>query len=465
LGHCPKGFTKLYKESGGTTTAIPRPMYDSLTDDQKQALLDEFQHQTRSNRDYRHCQANPNTFATQFVPLWCNGNRCKFKDWRDSREAHRNMGFKWSRATEHRLKELSDDHAVMAGSLHLAPDATIDDWRTAKSKFRDKLGKWCKRNGWTVEFMAKLHVSIRYNPDRIHYDLVLYHTVSRSEKWVRMEILELWRQSGGLRGSLTLLDTYPGGATDYLFKFASEFGPHYQQYMRTFPMPSTKLPITWFSKGFWGRTKTTVQRKCYMDGVYQEMSAELSPMEQHWHEWTVEISDDLPRFETFEYRERVRIEEEMDAILNDPMHVPVPLEYRDKTRNQPELEDTQLTLVSPTQTEVNSVSENGQLVNTKEQSMHSDEYLDKHYTSGGEDYWIQQVHLQGRKTGKYRIAIADDRQRMPSKFLSVKGRSEFSQPEIETILDSQGWKHPSWLHPVPKAVPTQREANGETTGE
>lgn len=387
---------------------------------------------------YYWAQATPKTYANT-VPLFCNGTRCKQRDWRHSRHAHRNQAHKWARATQHRLEQLDDTFTIATGCLKMPPNATLDDWRVAKSTFARYLRRWRQRTGYTFEFVAKQHVTINRGLDAVHYDWVVYHNIPRSDQWVRREILGLWRRAGGYDGSLTPMDSYLETASNYLYKFAPENSPHYQTYLRTFPLPATKLPVTWTSSGFWACKAQEFTIQSYFNDEFQTKIKRLSPIDQHWRAWrTKQLGDDIPRYETEDYRQSQRLPQELDAILHDPMRQPLQLAYSQKTRHNNEHNTTP----KPPKTQA-------QMPKTAPSQIYqsyTDDRLDHHHVNRHGDYWICPVHRRGKPTGLYRLHFHDHRRELPGYLVANANRSEFTRPEATKIIAYMGWQLPGHWH-------------------
>jgi hypothetical protein len=140
--------------------------------------------QSEVENQYQFAQARPNTYDTIYVPLRCNGRRLMARNWYSSRQEHRHYANKYARSTQHLLQSLPPEYRICKGAVKM-PDATIDDWRKAKSTFARHIARWKKSTGWDVQWIGKVHITWdRQNKrDDIHYDWILYHNIPRADQW------------------------------------------------------------------------------------------------------------------------------------------------------------------------------------------------------------------------------------------------------------------------------------------
>jgi len=429
-------------------------MYSSNDPAHSDNLNDEnqYQHEACSNNSARHqrqyywAQPHPKSLETVKVPLFCNGKRIGFRHWRADRCSHRNKAMQYAKAAEYRLRHLPRDYKLATGYLKLPKNATIEDWRKAKSDFKRLLKRFLTKHNLTFEFIAKQHVTLTANGDAVHYDYIAYHDCQYSTRWLRMNILQLWYKAAKcyVKGcSLTDLDSPISSATEYIFKYASKSGDYYDSFMRRFPLPATRLPVTWHTKGFWGCKTQEILCERYYNGDFESKRRLLTPMQQHWMLWIASKSSQLAYFETQAYRDTTALEAKLDDLLDT---------------QSPELEDvTKLThaplplaTTSPRilrgEVYLQSKSLGGQQT-TKGYDMTyqpPDRWLNKHHEIGTGQFWLMPLHKDGKPTGRFRIATHDRRHNCPATNIKTKdGRTSFTQSEIQKIIAYKGWRLPS----------------------
>src|SRR5690606_11773421 len=121
--------------------------------------------------------------------------------------------------------------------------------------------------------------------DKPHFDFVSYHTIPRSGQWVRRKIGELWRMAGGKKCSHKNIRTYASNVADYVAKYARlDNTKAYNWFTKHYPMPDTKLQITWHSRNFYGRKPQWKQVERYWNGEHQILERKISPQQQCWQE-------------------------------------------------------------------------------------------------------------------------------------------------------------------------------------
>ena len=277
--------------------------------------------------EFRWSKSNPLTFATDDPRkrLYCNGKHLKPKDWRASREQHRNQAFKWARCVQFILESLpSDSFKILKGCIK-APEMSPVEWSAIKRAFDQYRRRYCKSHGVEFEVVAKQHITLKKGaPDDMHFDFLAYTNSKLSDRKLNELVLSWIQAAGGKRSVSSVVivdDRTPYNLerlANYCFKYAESQTDEFDSFMRSFPLPSTSFPESWVSGNFWHRSITTVEMTREWNGETQAKYVRQPPMEQVWREWIENVcGKGIPQFTTHEYREAQKLKKLINASQDE----------------------------------------------------------------------------------------------------------------------------------------------------
>jgi hypothetical protein len=316
--------------------------YDSRPEPNNQAQREKTSHyKNDTNRcasSPKWSQQKPSIKTAKQPTLWVNDKPCKHRNWRDSRQAHRNLAGKWARCLQYRLNELNETHLIFTGSMKM-PNASPDAWK----QFKKRMNELRCRAKLPTSFVAKQHITTNRHStssdDDMHFDFIAIAIVetgnlSQAEQQAKEQILRWIDLAGGNRRQSSCVIVHNRGEsnleniTNYLFKYYPDGHPKLKDWNRRFFLPSTNFPVTWVSGKVWGRTTAEIEDTYYFNGTPTQEVRKRSPFEQIWKEFIATFTNnkEIQRLETKDYRQRksqaayeaiFNIENEVDEIMKE----------------------------------------------------------------------------------------------------------------------------------------------------
>lgn len=239
--------------------------------------------------------------------IFCNGRPTNPKDWRLSREHHRNMARYWSNAVTHLLTTLPKQMKIFKGNISM-PNKSPDEWRLFKRIFGKSRSYFISGNKCELSIVCKQHIVRTINGDDMHFDFIGFSDLPEQE--IKENILNWINKAGGSSrtSSLKIIEDHsPHNLQDiveYTFKFAnSENEEHLDRFNRSFPLPSTQFPVTWVVGNFWRRSKETISSAWIFDGQIIETTRKLSPMQLTYLDFINTWATGIPVYTSYQYRQ------------------------------------------------------------------------------------------------------------------------------------------------------------------